>query len=31
MDSNFEKAIDELLNRLDDEETDLKKNNRRDA
>ena len=25
MDSNFEKAIDELLNRLDDEETDLKK------
>ena len=31
MDSNFEKAIDELLNRLDDEETDLKKNNRRDT
>ena len=25
MDSNFEKAIDELLNRLDDEETNLKK------
>ena len=25
MDSNFEKATDELLNRLDDEETNLKK------